>query len=115
MKNKKSLIAIAVVAFLLVLLAATCPGQKDHTDIIKSAFSEGLQQQSTDDFSKAFSALFASRLVESFLDSHMKVHNYVLFSTGELAVEGESGTLTFGILNHVFLLKEDELKEAMNK
>jgi hypothetical protein len=45
----------------------------------------------------------------------MKVHNYVLFSTGELAVEGESGTLTFGILNHVFLLKEDELKEAMNK
>jgi hypothetical protein len=44
MKNKKSLIAIAVVAFLLVLLAATCPIQKNHTDIIKSAFSEGLQQ-----------------------------------------------------------------------
>lgn len=115
MKNKKSLIAIAIVAFVLIVLAITCPGKKEHADEISSAFSEAIQQQPDDGFGKAFNTLLASHLINSLLDSNLKVHNYVFFSTGELTIEDRTQTVSVGFLNNVILFGKDDLKQSASK
>ena len=56
-------------------------------------------------------AQFADAVVGQF----MRVDNYVVFSVGRIRYGGETKTVSFGILGHVFTFDADDIGKAMKK
>ena len=118
---KKKYIAIIVALGILVLLGATCPDKQAHQDEIKTAFSDYVDSELAENASEdeqgwaVLGSMFANKLIEVFLDSKLKVNNYIIFSTGEIHYQGKSKTLSFGFLNHVFTYGVDDIRNAVKE
>ncbi len=113
---KKSYIAIIAILALLILLGVTCPDKQAHSDEVKTAISDYLDEELAKNTSEdeqdwaVFGSIFANKLVEVVLDSKLKVNNYIIFSIGEVHSQGENKTVSFGILNHVFTFDADDIR-----
>lgn len=112
--NKK--IFIAAVAAILILMAATCPGKEEHQEEIQLEVTSQIERLYDDnDALSAFSSLFTSKVVDAYLESKLKVNNYLFFSLGKIYYKGESVGVSFGILHHVFFYGEGKIKDFVDK
>lgn len=106
--NKTVSILLAVV--ILVMLAVTCPNKSEHQEEIRQKVSERIEQKLDDaDGLSVIGSLFASKVIDVFLDSKLSVDNYVFFSIGKLNYDGEDRSISFGILHHVFIFGGTEM------
>ena len=118
---KKIYIAIVAAAAVLILLGVTCPNKQAHSEEIKTAVSDYLDEELSAETSEdeegwaMFGSIIADKLVEVFLDSKLKVNNYILFSTGEVHYQGHNKTVSFGILNHVFTFDADDIRRSVEE
>ena len=120
-RTAKWLAAAAVVFFLLLI---TCPGEEKHRqtvvdEIAEAAQRENIWQSKDDDLLGAFGETLGNMLVAQFADAvvgqFMRVDNYVIFSVGKIRYGGETKTVSFGILGHVFTFDADDIGKAMEK
>ena len=116
--NKK-FITIASTVVVALLLAFTCPNKQAHkealNDVLKSYVDGKLYDNSENNPFAIFGTLFTSKFIDMFLDSKLKVDNYVVFSIGKVNNNEMSKTVSFGILNHVFTLNEKDIDNAIKK
>lgn len=116
---KKKIIVILCSLFAFILLAFTCPNRNDHKEAIKYIVScmvnEKLDEAGENDAFAFLGSLFMTKFLEEFLDARLKVNNYILFSVGEVNYKGDTKTVSFGILNHVFTLSKDDLKKNITE
>ena len=119
--NTPKIIAAAVVVLLLVAMMVTNPGKEEHKEAIKGVLTEALdkansEQSKDDDFMKMgmsmIAQFFAGPVVENALNSMLDVHNYLIFSRGEVNLGGKSHTVSYGFLGHVYTLNADDVKKA---
>ena len=120
-RTAKWLAAAAVVFFLLLI---TCPGEEKHRqtvvdEIAEAAQRENIWQSKDNDLLGAFGETLGNMLVAQFADAvvgqFMRVDNYVIFSVGKIRYGGETKTVSFGILGHVFTFDADDIGKAMEK
>lgn len=115
--NKK-LITFLSVTIVILLLAFTCPDKQKHNEALTYFLSgyvdKKLCKESTDNALSMFGTLFTSKYISMFLDSKMKVDNYIIFSIGNVSYKGTSNMMSLGILNKVFVLfDENDLDEKL--
>lgn len=117
----KKIISLVVVIAAFLLLAFTCPDKQAHQDKIKVTMSslveEQLNKEATSDEEKGFAllgSLFATKMVDIAMEQKLNVNNYIVCSIGEVTFEGKTHYISFGILNQVFVLGKDKMKQAMN-
>ncbi len=119
----KKVIAVAIIVIAVIILALSCPNKQTHVEALDNAIMTALTESMAKDSTMKggadeFTTGLASSLVPKVLNSKLNVHNYFLFSVGELKDEGKTKTVSFGILGHVFPVglsdSEKELDEAIN-
>lgn len=115
----KKLISLIVVVAAVLLLVFTCPNKEAHQDKIKTTMTnlveEHLTQQASEDEKglALLGSLFASKMVDVAMEQKLEVDNYVVCSVGKVTFEGKTRYISFGILNQVFVMGQDEIRNAM--
>ena len=116
---KKKIIVTLCSLFAFILLASTCPNRNYHkeaiTYLVSSMVNEKLDEAGENDGFSFLGSLFMTKFLEEFLDARLKVNNYILFSVGEVNYKGNTKTVSFGILNHVFTLTKDDLRKKITE
>lgn len=112
--NKKLFIFASVA--ILILLAVTCPNKKEHQDEIQQAVATKIGQGLDDnDGLSIIGTIFASKLVDFYLDSRLNVDNYVFFSLGKINYDDKNIGVSFGILHHVFIYGGGDIKKLIKE
>jgi hypothetical protein len=109
------IIPVIIAIFAFVLLAATCPNKEQHKDAVMKVVNEMMQKEmkNAPDGTSEYAGTIASGIMDIAFDKYFDVHNYVLFSVGEINFKGKSKTVSFGILGHVFTFNQDDLNNDM--
>lgn len=123
----KKVIATIIIVGAVLLLAMTCPDKTAHQEAIRDSISQAFndkmnERMSEEDASnklvQGFAMLgnmFVDKLVETVLDTKLTVKNYVLFSVGTVYHDGNSKTVSFGILNNVFTYDKEDIKNLIDE
>lgn len=115
---KKTIILVLIVA-LGILMYATCPDREDHQEAIKTVVSNVLEEEISflpSGLEKVVSGVgvpVAGTVMDILMKNKLKFKNYYLFSTSEVTYKGETKTVSFGILGHVFTFDEDDVRETV--
>lgn len=121
MNNKIKGFGIVVLVF--ILLAVTCPDKQVHQvhqEKIKMTISNVIDESlvtSASESEQGFAligSLFATKIVDIFLNNKLQVNNYFFFSTGQISFGGNTKMVSFGILNKVFTFDEDDIRRAIS-
>ena len=118
MNNKIKGFGIVVLVF--ILLAVTCPGKQVHQEKIKMTISNVIDESlvtSASESEQGFAligSLFATKIVDIFLNNKLQVNNYFFLSTGQISFGGNTKMVSFGILNKVFTFDEDDIRRAIS-
>ena len=116
-----------IVSLLLVigLLALTCPTEQDHrnalTNVITDAISDEVPSDSAADndiFTKAMGMLgdaFTRQVVQKAVDNMVHVDNFTVVSIGRVRYNHKRQIVSVGLLNHVFTVNKEDLKQAAEK
>lgn len=119
--NTPKLIAAVVVAALFIAMMVTNPSKEEHKEAIKGVLTELLDKTNSEqiddnDFMKMgmsmIAQFFAGPVVDNALNSMLDVHNYLIFSRGEVNLGGKSHTVSYGFMGHVYTLNADDVKKA---
>lgn len=120
----KKILTFIILFATVILLALTCPDKDDHKAAISHRVSDiidsnvGATNGGGSIVSQGLSLLgsiFAVKLVDTFLDNRLVVHNYVVCSVGEVSFNGKKKRVSFGVLNNVFTFSEKDLKDALSE
>jgi len=116
------LIAGIVGVLLFLCLVLTCPDRTAHRNAVVSQINGALGEEfdrmaaSSDSESLGlFGSMLASKVVEMAIDSRLEVSNYFLFSVSRITLGGESHTLSYGFLNHVYTFEKTDLTRALKE
>ena len=109
---------IGLVVFVAALVF-TCPDEQAHKDAINNVIKQGIAQQSEDDSSISLNALMrliGGGIAEYAVDQMLTYDNYALFSLGTFEYQGETKTLSIGLLDHVFTtVSKDDVTDLLKK
>lgn len=107
------------------LLALTCPTEQDHrnalTNVITDAITDEVPSDSAADndiFTKAMGMLgdaFTRQVVQKAVDNMVHVDNFTVVSIGRVRYNHKRQIVSVGLLNHVFTVNKEDLKQAAEK
>lgn len=122
--NTKKLIGFALLVLVLVMLVITCPDKRRHQEVILGVVDEYVDETLSEAtqggglLAKAaslFGSMVANSAAESFIESKLVVHNYLVFSKGVINLRGKEKTVSYGILNQVFTASKEDIQEALKE
>lgn len=119
---KKFLIFLIVLAVLGLALIATCPSREQHCTTIKGVLSgvinaEMNQKASENVLSEAMASIgtaLAINAVDAYVGNTLVLRDYTVCNVGMVSYEGELRPVSFGILNHVFTISEDDARQLLH-
>lgn len=114
---KKFLYTILILVAITAVFIGTCPNKRDHTDAIMEVVNSSLNdtKEGEADGWSLLGSVIGSKIISVILDQKLQVKNYFVCSVGQITIEGETKTLSIGLLNHVFTFDKDKLKDSFNK
>ncbi len=111
---KKLLIFLSFVS-LIVVFALTCPNKQEHSESINNFLTDIVREKTDKDgVAGIVWGGLGSFIMEGFIKTHLSTDNYFIFSLGKISYQENNKIVSFGILNHVFILGEDKIKEALD-
>ena len=120
----KKLISAIILVGAVIVLAVTCPDRNAHEDALRSVIAKAStkkidQLAGSNALVSSVASLVGSVLVDKvadkLLDTQLEVNNYVLFSVGKVTLGDETKPISFGILNNVYTISEDDALKALDK
>lgn len=123
----KKVIAVIIIVGAVLLLAMTCPDKTAHQEAIRDSISQVYndkvnesmsEEDASNELVQGFAMLgniFVDKIVETVLDTKLSVKNYVLFSVGTIYLDGNTKTVSFGILNNVFTYDKEDIKNLIDE
>ena len=114
----KKFFAIVIILLIAILMTQTVPDKKTHKAAMMKAIKEYVDEEAenrglTDKLLTRFGENVVNNTIEIIVDSKIKVHNYYLFNTTTMHVNGEDQLSSVGILGHVFTFDKDMLRERL--
>lgn len=100
-------IALGILVLLCGVMALTNPGKKAHTDAINEMLKESITREMGEKFGSKYAENAVGSvlaLTEKYTGQLITVHNYGLFSVGEMNIDGKGKTVSVGIFGHVFTM-----------
>ncbi len=115
----KKILTILCVIGVLALMILTTPDKKAHKDAMMQAVEEYVEEEAESKLGKNIladlSSVLANNSIKALLNYKLKFHNYFLFTTTTMRVDGEEQLMSVGLLKHVFTFDKDMLKERLEK
>jgi len=116
---KKFLALLALVAVVLCAVV-TCPDKQTHESAIRQAVEGAVDDMAVDNNiqENALTKIvknIATGLIATGIDVQLDYHNYFVFSTCKMKVEGEKKTVSLGLFNHIFTMDKDDILEALGQ
>lgn len=103
---KKLLITLLAISVIAGICVATCPDKKQHAEAVATIFDKTINEHKTNKQSLAAKKATLN-IVKTALESLISVDNYYVFNVGKITQKDEKVSVTFGILNNVFILNEE--------
>ena len=116
-KMKKYLIG-ALVLIAVIVMVKTVPDKKAHKKAMMEAVKEYVDEEAAkrglgDDVLSNLGKGIVNKTVEVALNSKLEVDNYLIFNMTHVEFNGESTTLSLGVLGHVFTFDKEMLRDAL--
>lgn len=114
----KKLLTIVIILLIAILMTQTVPNKEAHKAVMMKAIKEYVDEEVAN---HGIPGTFLTRLgkdavnntLELVLDSKIKVHNYYLFNTTTMNMDGKDQLSSVGIFGHVFTFDKDMLRERL--
>lgn len=107
--KRLSYITFALCAAVAVCIVS-CPDKSAHKEAVMQSVNREIDSRVDAESEYAglqmLGSMLGSGLIGLALDNMLTVDNYFVCSIGTVTVHGESRTVSFGILNHVFFLPD---------
>ena len=116
----KKLLTIVIILLIAVLMTQTVPSKKAHKEAMMKAIKEYVGEKAEEqgfgdnvltDIGKAV----VNKGIEVALNAKLKVHNYYLWNTTTVRLDGKDQLLSVGVLGQVLTFDKDMLKERIEK
>lgn len=116
----KKLLTIVIILLIAVLMTQTVPSKKAHKEAMMKAIKEYVDEKAEEqgfgdnvltDIGKAM----VNKGIEVALNAKLKVHNYYLWNTTTVRLDGKDQLLSVGVLGQVLTFDKDMLKERIEK
>ena len=116
----KKLLTIVIILLIAVLMTQTVPSKKAHKEAMMKAIKEYVDEKAEEqgfgdnvltDIGKAV----VNKGIEVALNAKLKVHNYYLWNTTTVHLDGKDQLLSVGVLGQVLTFDKDMLKERIEK
>ena len=116
----KKLLTLVVILLIAVLMTQTVPEKKAHKEAMMKAIKEYVDEKAQE---KGFGNNVLTKIgkavvnkgIEVALNTKLKVHNYYLFNTTSVRMDGKDQLLSVGVLGMVLTFDKDMLKERLEK
>ena len=104
----KKLLTIVIILLIAVLMTQTVPSKKAHKEAMMKAIKE-------DNVLTNIGKVVVNKGIEVALNAKLKVHNYYLWNTTTVRLDGKDQLLSVGVLGQVLTFDKDMLKERIEK
>ena len=116
----KKLLTLVIILLIAILMTQTVPDKKAHKAVMMKAIKEYVDEEAEN---HGFKGTILTRLgknvvnntIELVLGGKLKVHNYYLFNTTTMHINGKDELTSVGILGHVFTFDKDMLRERLQE
>lgn len=112
---KGFLYTLLFVFALSLACVVTCPDKEAHSEPLVRLFNVACQTKLaaiTTDENELLMMILSSALgsgIAEYIDKHLIVDNYFVCSVGRLNDAGEEKIVSLGVLNHIFIMSEEDL------
>ena len=115
----KKLLIIIIVLLAAVLMTQTLPDKKAHKaammEAVKDYVDEEAKNRLGDNILADLSKVFANNSIKAVLGVKLKLHNYYLFNTTSMHIDGKDQLMSVGLLGHVFTFDKEMLRERLEE
>ena len=119
---KGLLYTFLIVLGLACVCVVTCPDKSDHSEALKELFNTLMTEELAKDIETeeeagwaVLGSMIGTGIGGLIIDNFLKVENYFVCSVGTITYEGETKIVSLGLMNHIFTLSEDDVREAMEE
>ena len=116
----KKLLTLIIILLIAVLMTQTVPEKKAHKEAMMKAIKEYVDEKAEEkgfgnNVLTTIGKAVVNKGIEVALNTKLKVHNYYLFNTTSVRMDGKDQLLSVGILGMVLTFDKDMLKERLEK
>jgi hypothetical protein len=116
----KKLLAIVIILLIAVLMTQTVPSKKAHKEAMMKAIKEYVDEKAEeqgfgDNVLTNIGKVVVNKGIEVALNAKLKVHNYYLWNTTTVRLDGKDQLLSVGLLGQVLTFDKDMLKERIEQ
>ena len=116
----KKLLTLIVILLIAVLMTQTVPAKKAHKEAMMKAIKEYVDEKAEEEgfgnnVLTSIGKVVVNKGIEIALNTKLKVHNYYLFNTTSVRMDGKDQLLSVGVLGQVLTFDKDMLKERLEK
>ena len=116
----KKLLTLIVILLIAVLMTQTVPAKKAHKEAMMKAIKEYVDEKAEEEgfgnnVLTSIGKVVVNKGIEIALNTKLRVHNYYLFNTTRVRMDGKDQLLSVGILGQVLTFDKDMLKERLEK
>ncbi len=115
----KKLLSIIIVLLIAIVMILTTPDKKAHRAAMMEAIQEYVEEEAESRLGKNIladvSSVLANNSIKALLNYKLKLHDYYLFTTTSMRLDGKDQLMSVGLLGHVFTFDKEMLKEKLQK
>jgi len=118
----KKLLTLLIVAAALVCAFVTNPPKERHQQVMRQAVEEAsaeyVSNHTSDTVEQMLGGLLsglATTVINSAIGVQLHYHNYYLFSTCTMKVEGEQKVVSLGLFNQIITMSKDDVLKALGE
>lgn len=111
---------ILTICIIMAICIVSCPDKNAHKETIMQSVNREMNSNVDAESEYAgmqmLGSMLGSGLIGWVLDNTLTIDNYFVCSVGTVSFQGKSKAVSFGILNHVFVLPDyDDLADTLGK
>jgi len=118
----KKLLFLLLIVVIVGVALITNPTKARHKEVMHEAIEEASAEYMENHvegtlggFINGFLSGMASTLVKTAIDTQLNYHNYYLFSTCTMKLEGEQKLVSLGLFNQIITMDKGDVLEALGE
>lgn len=118
----KKLLTLVIVAAVLVCAFVTNPSKERHQEVMRMAVEEAsaeyVSNHTSDTMERMLGGLLsgiATSVINTAINAQLHYHNYYLFSTCTMKVEGAQKVVSLGLFNQIITMDKDDVLKALGE
>ncbi len=116
----KKFLIYAIVLIAVIAMAKTVPDKKAHKKAMMEAVKAYVDEEASergmgDNILTDLGKGIVNKTIEKVLNSKLEMHDYLVYNTTYVMLQGEEQLLSVGLLGHVFTFDKQMLREKLEE